>query len=105
MNTWRVFNDERERIADMLASIDPTFDRDTTRGKAAVVRAIMGSTKPQWEMTAICACGWRGTFNDIAVLRFDSGSESWEMHAGRRGYHYPCPNCGEVIWRYYNIIN
>jgi hypothetical protein len=102
---FKAFNDERKRIADMLASVDPAFNPDTTRGKAAVMRAILGSVEPEWEMAVICKCGWRGTFNDIAVLRFDTGPESWEMRAARRGYHYPCPKCGEVIWRYYHTIN
>jgi hypothetical protein len=99
------FAAERNRIAEMLSSIDAAFDRNTDSGKAAILRAITGSTEPQWEMAAICSCGWRGTFNDIGFIRFDSGPDSWTMHAGRRGYHYPCPDCGEIIWRYYHTIN
>jgi hypothetical protein len=105
MSSISDFAAERNRIAEMLASIDDAFDRDATSGKAAIMRARTGGVEPEWKMAAICRCGWRGTFNDVPIRRFDSGPDSWTMHAGRRGYHYLCPDCGEVIWRYYHTIN
>lgn len=101
--------DEFMRIAEMLKSVEPDLDYpNNTHSKAQVVRAVMGSIDvPHDESTmlAICGCGWRGTMLDCRRRAYDSGHESWVRHAGRRGYHWNCPQCGATVWRYYHTIN
>jgi hypothetical protein len=93
----------------MLKSIEPGLDYpNNTHSKAQVMRAAMGSINApadESSMTAICVCGWRGTMTDTRRELYDSGAESWRKHAGRRGYHWNCPKCGDVVWKYYNEIN
>ena len=100
--------DEIKRIAEMLKSIEPDLDYpNDTHSKAQVMRAMMGSIDVPFdeesEMLAICDCGWRGTMLDCLWEPYDNGA--WAVHAGRKGYHWNCPDCGETVWRYYNVIN
>lgn len=98
--------DEFMRIAEMLKSIEPDLDYpNNTHSKAQVMRAAMGSINVPDDatMTAICGCGWRGTMLDCQWGPYDNGA--WAHRAGRKGYHWNCPTCGEVVWRYYNEIN
>ena len=98
-------NEHLKLIADMLASVDNAFNHDTTAGKAAVMRAALGSVDPADDMLAICECGWRGTINDASRVAYDSGGDSWRRHAGRSGWHWNCPRCDRTIWSYYTVIN
>lgn len=101
--------DDYERIAVMLKSIDPTIDYpNDNRSKAQVVRAAMGSIEPPMDeqsMTALCECGWQGTLQDCECMSYESGGESWQRLAGRKGHHWNCPNCSETIWKYYDVIS
>ncbi len=101
--------DEYKRLAEMLKSIEPGLDYPNDRhSKAQVVRAALGSINVPMDektMLAICACGWRGTMESTHREEYDSGAGSWRKHAGRRGYHWNCPECGETVWKYYNEIN
>lgn len=100
--------DEYARLAAMLKSVDDEIDYpNDKRSKAQVVRAAIGSidVKDERAMRAICKCGWRGTMLDCRREHYDSGAESWRNRAGRAGYHWHCPKCEAVIWRYYYMIS
>lgn len=99
--------DEYMRIAKMLKSIEPDLDYpNNTHSKAQVMRAVMGSVDVPYDeqsMVAVCACGWEGTMGDTQREAYDNGE--WAHHAGRKGFHWNCPACGQLIWRYYDVIN
>lgn len=98
---------ERNRIAEMLKSIDENIDYpNDTYSRAAVMRAAIGSVNvpsDESSMLAICRCGWRGTMLEAHSVEYDNGQ--WSYRAGRRGTHWHCPECNQVIWRYYHTIN
>jgi hypothetical protein len=96
---------EFERIIKMLMSVEPDLDPESQHGKAQRVRAMLGSIEPRLEMQALCNCGWKGTILDTKEETYRSDETSWHMHGGRQGWHYICPKCGAVVWRYYNVIN
>lgn len=104
-----LMTDEFNRIAEMLKSIEPGLDYPNDKhSKAQVMRAAMGSINVPLDesaMVAICACGWRGTMQDCAREDYDSGHVSWTRRAGRQGYHWNCPECGETVWKYYHTIS
>lgn len=99
--------DEFMRIAQMLKSIEPGLDYpNDSHSKAQVMRAVMGSINVPYNessMFAICGCGWRGTMESTRREQYDNGK--WSTLAGRKGYHWNCPMCGETIWKYYNEIS
>lgn len=103
------FQDELNRLAEILKSIEPTLNYpNDTRSKAQVMRARLGSINVPFDestMIAICFCGWRGTMFDCDREQYNSSPESWAKLAGRQGLHWNCPECKSVIWRYYNVIN
>lgn len=72
---------------------------------ANVTRAWMGSIDPPRAGLMVCSCGWRGREDETDERRYDSGLASWERLGGRRGWHWHCPRCDRVIWRYYNVIS
>lgn len=96
-----------ERVAQMLKSIMPELDYpNDTRSKAWVMRAVLGSVDVPYNesgMMAICKCGWRGTMEVTQRENYDNGK--WSTLAGRKGYHWNCPECGETVWKYYNEIS
>lgn len=102
-------DNEFKRTAEMLKSIDPNLDYpNDTHSKAHVMRAIMGSVNvpnDESKMIAICACGWRGTMQNCDRVNYASPDESWARLAGRKGYHWNCPECKTTIWKYYYMIN
>lgn len=97
--------DQFTRVGEMLKSIRPDLDMDSRDGKAEIMRGLMGSLRVPDHMVAICECGWRGTLVDTNERHYDSGPDSWRHHAGRRGWHWHCPKCQKVIWKYYSEIN
>lgn len=102
-------NDERQRLAEMLKSIEPSLDYpNDTHSKAQVMRATMGSINvplDESQMVAICTCGWRGTMQDCDRVNYNTPHESWVRLAGRSGFHWNCPECKSVVWKYYDMIN
>lgn len=97
--------DDFDRTAEMLKSVEPALDLETTRGRATVLRALLGSVDPDEAMLAICACGWRGILLDTRMEEYNSAPASWHRLAGRSGWHYLCPTCGAVVWKHYTLIN
>ncbi len=98
-------NDEA-RYLEMLQSFDPAWTKDHPRIKILLLQARMGSIMPpnrEEQLTAICECGWRGTFLDCTPEAYDNGQ--WARRAGRKGTHWICPRCGETVWKYYDVIN
>lgn len=95
------------RIAKMLESIEPGLDYpNNTYSKAQVMRARLGSIEPpmdERQMLAVCDCGWTGDLNECDREEYDNGK--WGRNAGRRGYHWNCPRCKSLVWRYYHTIN
>jgi len=96
-------------VAEMLQSINMAIEYpETSKSKADVMRALLGSVEPprnETQMIAICTCGWRGTMQDAIKRKYDSGLESWSRLGGRRGWRWYCPDCDVVVWRYYWMIS
>lgn len=100
--------DEFNRIVEMLKSVEPDLDYPNDKhSRAQLARALLGSidVKDPRAMLAICACGWRGVMWDCPREGYDSGLYSWQHLAGRKGWHWNCPRCGLLIWKYYNKIS
>lgn len=82
------------------------LDIEIKEEKAQVVLATIGRIKPPDYATLYCPeCDWEGTPLEARESPYDSGYESWQRLAGRRGRKWNCPNCGEEIWSYYDVIS
>ena len=92
--------DEKERIARMIGA-----NPDTSEGKVAVMHVILGHHDPNDNQSVECACGWHGIIGECHMIRYRSDEESWQHLAGRGGWHWNCPTCGETVWKYYNVIS
>lgn len=69
-------------------------------------RALMGHTEPKDTEAIKCPdCDWTGTIAECHRRHFSSGGDSWQHLDGRRGYHWHCPNCNEVVWAYYHTVS
>lgn len=68
-------------------------------------KSQFGHTHPDEKQPVECACGWHGTIAETNCQQYSSGGNSWRMLAGRSGLHWHCPQCDEVVWRYYHMVS
>lgn len=63
----------------------------------------LGHIEPKDELLIECSCGWHGTIKDC--LKNDFSNDGWNQLSGRKGYFWHCPDCNEIVWRYYHTIS
>jgi predicted RNA-binding Zn-ribbon protein involved in translation (DUF1610 family) len=96
----RPIGDRRDfAIAEMLLGMGI---QDTPANK---MRARNGDFDPrEYNTVAVCYhCGARLRFGELRMIAIDNGL--FQARAGRAGWEWLCPECGEVVWRYYPVIN
>lgn len=59
--------------------------------------------EPNDNTIADCDCGWEGKIVDCPTGWVTKGSH--RMLAGRTGYEWYCPQCGEPVWAYWYIVS
>lgn len=67
------------------------------------IKAMLGYYEPKDGQVVMCACGWEGVIEDCHKGNFSNGEFS--RLSGREGYHWHCPKCSDVVWRYYYRVS
>ena len=42
-------------------------------------------------------CNWKGPESKLKKTYYKSPQESWQQLAGREGWVYKCPKCGQIV--------
>lgn len=50
-------------------------------------------------------CKWEGELRDTKLQEVNSSQSEWTMLAGREGYHFNCPKCGDMADNYYTKVS
>ena len=63
-----------------------------------------------WDDTPDAECGcviceWKGTRGQTEKRWYESGGNSWQMLAGRRGWQWHCPECDFAIHSHWYMMS
>lgn len=50
-------------------------------------------------------CGWTGKRKECNVIEVNTPKSAWIALAGREGWEFSCPECGQMVDSYYTRMS